>query len=456
MTNNLIKYTVNNSLYFGWGYMESAKSKANQSTGNWEAWTAQTFEITFPSEITSHTRTESSNRTALLQNTTLYLVEENVLYTYMGGEWIKLMEAIQELIDEGDEQVFSLAQVVENANWSGRTPSSYGELNEGTILNNNGVFGEVFNGEDTFLERKGFYNRAFSGTTDLSATTGNEGDIYTKITETVQEIRAVDFAQMLYDTDWQTEICGKVFKFTCDESAQTEWESWSNTIEIGDGSYRWGVAYDGQQLIYHLGEKMDNVWDGSEITIAFPEYDEEMWASYDTATGLTIFKTVETPLSSAEFTTLATGNTNWEAGVTYKFVADTAVTPANDAAFAYYMGNDVTFGVGYITEKGGYVKYDDYISEDGWVEWDGSPYFAIMPDTIDSRSNRYRQNVASVPNFVTASTFVEDVLTSTENYEMINGGWSTRYKQVVMSQTDYTNLTTKDAHTIYNITGSTS
>lgn len=354
LTNNLIKYTVNNSLYFGWGYMESSKNKANESTGNWEAWTAQTFDITFPSEITSHTRTESSSRTALLQNTTLYLVEENVLYTYMGGEWIKLFDTIQEIaqeiVNQSVGELYSIAQTEETADWSGYTPSDFGGVIEGTILNNNGAYGEAFNGEDAFLERKGFYNRTFTGTTDLSATTGNEGDIYTKITQTTGE---------------------------------TAW----------------------------------------------------------------------TAMSAEEFAATCSGNTGWEAGVTYKFVADTAVTPASEGQFAYNISN-VIFGIGY--KDGAYVKWDDNQEENNWVAWDGSEIIVSIPDPVTSRSNKWRNNAANVATFVTASTLETQITTTVDSYEMIYGEWCPRYKHVVMSQGDYESLQSKDTHTIYNITGTTS
>jgi len=287
LTNNTIAgYTINNSGYWGWGYTASTVNSRNTTTGDWESWNGSNYEYTFPSQITSYNRNIGNNTNVWLQRSTISIVEENVAFNFINGQWIRLLDTVQEMVNQGVEGLYSISQTVENANWSGKTPSYYGDVLEGTICNNNGVYGEVFNAEDVFLERKGVYQRSFSGTTDLSATTGNEGDTYQMGVEgtgsTYVTIEWSDFLDLFKNGGW---VAGATYKVSADTSTSPNRQmTLVGEFTVNSNRQNLGLGWSPDPGFYYNMFQSDydakTSWDGSELTITIPEYSGYRVISY--------------------------------------------------------------------------------------------------------------------------------------------------------------------------------
>lgn len=347
--NTFAKYNINNGAdYWGFGYSGGTVNTMDEDSDAWiTGWSGSNYIHTFP-EITRANKIASSSMTTLWQRTHFYEVEDNVTFNYVNGQWIRLMDTISEMIDEGVMAFVDTAQMVYDSDWTGFTPSQIG-INEGAIFSNGESYAEVFNGEDAFLERKGFYQRSITATS-LSAITGmNEGDVAYISNSGVSwvEVSPSDFVDMLNGDAWQTGICGHTFKFSADTSVSYE-TTWNLRIVGGDDYYFWGIKYyDSENEYYtYTGNTNNEAWDGSEVTITFPDYA------------------------------------------------------------------------------------------------DSQSYVGLYPDYPEV-----------VPTNVTILTQQE--VNVAEQYSYINGAWAKTYKNVMISQSDYTNLPTKDPNTIYNITGTT-
>ena len=292
-SNNSYKARINGQYTWGWGYRSGGTVTA--TTNSWQSWDGNNYVFEFPSEITGWQNNTMQNMSELWQRSTFYLVLENYSYTYTEGQWVRLQDKLDEVNTSINDLLGDMQegwQFTTDAPWDelGK-PSEAGFLgNDGNIFTNeSGITAEVFKQADVWVERKGVYQRSFTAST-LSGLTGNEGDVASIIT--YSSVSVSDFVDMLTGDTWQTDICGHTFKFTADTSVATA-EDWMCRIEIGDDSYIWGIDCQGGELHYYDNEGSPtqdyHEWDGSEITITFPEYDSSMWAVSDTPSGVSIF-----------------------------------------------------------------------------------------------------------------------------------------------------------------------